>query len=248
VSETNYQRQPRLFLLLFLFLAPFLWLASPDPVQAASLRLSWDANHESNLAGYRLHYGTSSRAYTSIVLLGNRTSYVVADLHPGTTYYFAVTAYNVKGQESAFSNEIRWKASSSTDISRVRPGDYQVGPLHVGDYYYTDRDFLVTRMPPGFEGMEAIRPANNEKYSTQAEQLSFTLHRNATIYVAYDARAMRLPTWLTKGFTDTGLLMETTDVTMTIWKKKVSAGTVVLPGNYHGSPAGSHSNYVVLID
>jgi hypothetical protein len=245
----KFQHSPLLrCLFLFLPLAAFLWLIPAGSAAAASLRLSWEPNQESDLAGYRLHYGTNSRSYTDIVLLGDRTNYVVAGLTAGTTYYFAVTAYNVKGQESSFSNEASWTAPSPVEISNLHPGDYQLAPIRVGDYYYSDRDFVITAMPPGFQGMLAIKSANTDKYSTQAEHLSFTVNRNANIYVAYDARAIRLPDWLTAGFTDTGLLIETTDVTMTLWQKKVSAGTVVLPGNYSGSPSGNHSNYFILVD
>jgi hypothetical protein len=34
------------------------------------------------------------------------TSYTVTDLEIGTTYFFAVTAYNSSGAESSFSNEV----------------------------------------------------------------------------------------------------------------------------------------------
>jgi hypothetical protein len=235
-------------LLLFLPLAAALLLTAAGPASAASLRLSWEPNQESDLAGYRLHYGTSSRSYSSIVPLGNRTNHVVAGLAAGTTYYFAVTAHDVKDQESGFSNEASWTAPASVEVSHLQPGDYQLAPLGIGDYYYTDRDYVITTMPPGFQGMQAIKSGNADKYTTQADHLSFTVNRNANIYVAYDARAVRLPDWLTAAFIDTGLLIETTDVTMTIWQKKVSAGTVVLPGNHAGDPLGSHSNYFVLVD
>lgn len=37
--------------------------------------------------------------------VGNTTRYTVTGLDPDTTYYFAVTAYNLVGQESTYSNE-----------------------------------------------------------------------------------------------------------------------------------------------
>jgi hypothetical protein len=54
------------------------------------------------LAGYRVYYGTSADALTeSIEVPGTATTtYAVSDLSPGT-YYFAVTAYNALGVESA---------------------------------------------------------------------------------------------------------------------------------------------------
>ena len=55
------------------------------------------------LTGYRVHYGTASRNYTTVIDVGNVTAYVLNDLPPGT-YYFAVTAYNSNG-DSEYSAE-----------------------------------------------------------------------------------------------------------------------------------------------
>ncbi len=58
-----------------------------------------------DLAGYKLYYGTSSGSYTISVDVGNVESSLVMGLTSGTTYYFAVTAYNQIGNESGYSNE-----------------------------------------------------------------------------------------------------------------------------------------------
>jgi hypothetical protein len=73
--------------------------------KAASVRLAWNANTESDLAGYRIYYGVSSREYTNRVEVGNVTTTTVSNLPSGATYYFAATAYNTAGLESDFSNE-----------------------------------------------------------------------------------------------------------------------------------------------
>lgn len=58
-----------------------------------------------NLAGYRIHYGTSATALTQVVQVANPSavSYVVSNLTPGT-YYFAVRAYSSGDTESDPSN------------------------------------------------------------------------------------------------------------------------------------------------
>jgi hypothetical protein len=68
--------------------------------------LSWNPSTSTNLAGYKVYVGTSSGAYSSSVDVGNVTSYAVTNLGVGSTYYFAVTAYNASHIESSFSNEI----------------------------------------------------------------------------------------------------------------------------------------------
>jgi hypothetical protein len=77
-----------------------------------SATLSWapptrntDGSALSNLAGYKILYGTNSSSLSRTVTLNNPglTSYVVENLSPAT-YYFAVKAYTSTGTESATSN------------------------------------------------------------------------------------------------------------------------------------------------
>lgn len=59
-----------------------------------------------NLAGYRIYYGTSSSSLTKSISISNPSvsSYVVDNLSPAT-WYFAVKAYTSSGAESALSNK-----------------------------------------------------------------------------------------------------------------------------------------------
>jgi hypothetical protein len=81
--------------------------------QAGQIRLSWerpttkaDGTPLTDLAGYKLYYGLTSRAYDFIMTVGNQTTYALSGLEPGRTYYFAVTAYDASGNESHFSDEV----------------------------------------------------------------------------------------------------------------------------------------------
>jgi hypothetical protein len=49
-------------------------------------------------AGYKVKYGTTSGVYTTTLDAGNRLGMNVEGLTSGTAYYFAVTAYNGKGE------------------------------------------------------------------------------------------------------------------------------------------------------
>lgn len=64
-----------------------------------------DGTALTNLAGYRIAYGTSATAMTQTVQVANPgvTSYTLDNLTPGT-YYFSVRAYTANGTESANSN------------------------------------------------------------------------------------------------------------------------------------------------
>ncbi len=72
---------------------------------AQSVTISWNANTESTLAGYKVYMGTAPRVYGTPVTLGKVTSYLKSNLAAGT-YYFAVTAYNTSGVQSSYSTEV----------------------------------------------------------------------------------------------------------------------------------------------
>jgi fibronectin type 3 domain-containing protein len=90
-------------------------LPGPGLVQtglAAQVSLAWDPNTESDLAGYKVYYGTVSRAQTDSIDVGNVTAYTVMGLLEGRTYFFAATAYDRYGRESGFSKEVSTTTSS----------------------------------------------------------------------------------------------------------------------------------------
>lgn len=83
-----------------------LLLALSGPARAEQVSLAWDANSETDLGGYKLYYGTASQAYSTVINVGNNTQVTVNNLSQGVTYFFAVSAYNMQGAESDYSNEI----------------------------------------------------------------------------------------------------------------------------------------------
>ena len=85
---------------------------SVTALATGSATLSWqpptqntDGSALTNLAGYKIYWGTAPGSYPSSVTVNNAglTSYVVGSLVPNT-YYFAVTAFNSVGTESVLSN------------------------------------------------------------------------------------------------------------------------------------------------
>lgn len=80
---------------------------------AQTITLAWDPDPAPNIAGYRLYSGIVSGVYTQQIDVGNTTTTVVSNLVAGTTYFFAVTAYNTVGLESAPSNQISYSVPSS---------------------------------------------------------------------------------------------------------------------------------------
>ncbi|MEN6447822.1 MAG: fibronectin type III domain-containing protein, partial [Syntrophaceae bacterium] len=77
----------------------------PSPGFAVSLRVSWNANTDEDLEGYKVYYGTQPGSYGPGIDVNNVTSYQIDGLSNGTTYYVAVTAHDVSQNESGFSPE-----------------------------------------------------------------------------------------------------------------------------------------------
>lgn len=110
---------------------PLLSLSHPD-TWAADAPLSWnspttntDGTPLTDLAGYKVYYGTTSSAYTQMVNVEMTSTpttptYTVTNLAAGSTYYFAVTAYDSSGNESRFSNEVS-KTITNTTTTTTRP-------------------------------------------------------------------------------------------------------------------------------
>lgn len=97
-------------IVLFLFMGG--WALTP-PASAGQAVLSWDppttnadGSPLTDLSGYRIYYGTSSGVYGTATDVGNVITSIITNLTDGAIYYFAVTAYDLSGNESNFSNEV----------------------------------------------------------------------------------------------------------------------------------------------
>ena len=75
---------------------------------ADTASLTWNANSDTDLAGYKVYRGTASGTYGAplATLPKTTTSYIATGLQTGTTYFFVITAHDSAGNESTFSNEV----------------------------------------------------------------------------------------------------------------------------------------------
>jgi len=88
--------------------------SSPSTSGIGAATLSWaapdqntDGSALTNLAGYRIYFGTSADSLDQVIDIPTVgiTTYVVDDLDAGT-YYFSIRAYNTVGAESVLSNVV----------------------------------------------------------------------------------------------------------------------------------------------
>lgn len=105
----------------------FILFFAPARAEMTNLIFQWDANTESDLAGYRLYSSNISGSYN----IGDPNSYIDITDPNASTYtlgyipygdinYFVLTAYDKGGNESDISNEV------SYDLSPRKPSNFQI--------------------------------------------------------------------------------------------------------------------------
>jgi hypothetical protein len=92
-------------------------LHASGTIHTQSLTLAWDPSTDQVVVGYRLYQGAESQVYTNVLNMNDSVTAVIDGLVPGVTYYFAVTAYDESGLESAFSGEISYTVPTGDLIS-----------------------------------------------------------------------------------------------------------------------------------
>ncbi len=134
--------------------------------------------------------------------------------------------------------------------SATRPA-YSLYEFRINATCYEDTPYTVSRMPVTLSALPAIRTAQADKAAETEEFLHIHLARPATIYIAYDADAQRLPNWLAD-FARVPLSIEVdqlgTPRYFKVYTKKFGAGSVTLGGNRAAGSSGNiFMHYLVII-
>src|SRR3972149_2475976 len=111
----------RLFLVAIFFLISY---GITNPAYSGQAILSWDppttnadGTNLTDLAGYKVYYGSTSGNYNTVIDAANVTSYTVTNLTNNATYYFATTAYDTSANESGYSNEASMTITGTSDTT-----------------------------------------------------------------------------------------------------------------------------------
>ena len=90
-------------------------LAGAGLARGETVTLAWDASVSTNVAGYRVYWGTNSRAYFGVTNSGLMLTQAVVLPHSGR-WFFAATAYDTSGLESDFSSEVSWESKPAPPV------------------------------------------------------------------------------------------------------------------------------------
>jgi hypothetical protein len=89
-----------------IFAGLFFFTLAPGAALAASIKLAWDANTESDLSGYGVSYRSEDGQHRGVAMVGRTTQATISRLRGGQRYTFYVVAYNSVGLSSGPSTEV----------------------------------------------------------------------------------------------------------------------------------------------
>jgi len=99
------------------------------PALAGQVQLAWDAPDTSTTpAGYLLYYWQEPTGVPQSVPVGLQTTYTLTGFVDGTTYSFAVTAYDAEGNESDYSNMVTVTLPAGPTLVSPPPASVLPGP------------------------------------------------------------------------------------------------------------------------
>jgi hypothetical protein len=134
--------------MLFSFILFFLLLSQS---YAVDVNLEWEANTQPDLDHYVVYWGTESGSYNDNskkyghYIGADEITYTVTSLVEGTTYYFAIKAFDNRGRPSEYSNEV------STDNLKTDPSALKISKFGVPgseDSKKVSPDKSIPKMPP----------------------------------------------------------------------------------------------------
>lgn len=96
---------------------------------ATTALLTWEAPTQpadgtpiTGLAGYRVHYGTDSQAYSAMMDVGLMLTATLTNLQEGLPCFATVAAYNDSGIEGDYAPELTWTPSASRPLDHFTWG------------------------------------------------------------------------------------------------------------------------------
>ena len=135
-------------------------LALVASASAGNIFLTWSPNTD-QIAGYKVHIGTTSGSYTQNLDVGLSTSYTYGSATDGQRYCFAVSAYNSSGAEGPNSNEICGYSNAPPTLQNPGNRSSSVGQSATLQLVGSDPEgqpltYSATGLPSGLSLMASI--------------------------------------------------------------------------------------------
>jgi rhamnogalacturonan endolyase len=135
-----------------------------------TILVQWDANVDSDLAGYVLYRGKSRDNFTDSMDVGNTTSYLDTNVVNDTTYYYAVAAYDFDGNKSGYS-----------EIIEVTPSIRPATPTGVS-YRFDSNSIMLIWDTQDFENISTVNIYRSETEDMVFELIA-TLNKSLNTYL-----------------------------------------------------------------
>jgi len=149
-----------------------------------SVTLHWIPNTEPDLAGYRVYRGPSFAGPYTPLATTSATTYVDNGAANGTTYYYAVAAYDFAGNESDLSvenvNDTPRPAGTNLVLSAASTNaatagyDFSAGTVRAATDTATDVYFDVTGSTRLMLARDTQTDIQDAGYTTSLDQLDFS--------------------------------------------------------------------------
>ncbi len=138
---------------------------------------------------------------------------------------------------------IQYEFNGVVKVKSISNTAYSPSRLSVGDEYYIDRSFKLAEIPDGLKDQTWIKTANNDKFSTDPNFLTFKVEETVRVFVGYDERITQLPTWLQNWNDDQLVIKDQNNTRFRCYSKDFVAGSVTIGGNF----GNDNSNMYVVI-
>ena len=122
----------------------FILLFASTAIAGSDVNFQWDANIESDLAGYRLYRGTSSGGpYVMVLEIAEQDTTCTDPKVADGTYFWVLTAYDDDGLESGYSTEETTTLDSSAPDP---PGGFTIYEITISGNMTLDSDYNGTSL------------------------------------------------------------------------------------------------------
>jgi Rhamnogalacturonan lyase family 11, C-terminal domain/Rhamnogalacturonan I lyases beta-sheet domain/Secretion system C-terminal sorting domain len=203
-----------------------------------TVRIEWDANTDFDLAGYKLYRGKSEDSLMLLIDTGTATSYLDTEVTNDSTYYYAVTAYDFDGNQSAYS-----------DIVPATPTIRPAVPTGFS-YRFDANSILLIWDSQDFENIATVniyRSATEgmplDLIATQDKSLNTYLDANRTLRATYYYRLSVTDTNGVESF-PTDVLSIATWISFTMQSEGAAlSGTVLVETEHAGFHGTAYTNF-----